>query len=160
MSASLGKGSLIDLTPGGFDINNPWPPEVARFFEAYHHGMQNLSGANIDGSQVTWSPFTMFGPANFGIQTDGINANVSWNLANDPSGHFVQYILVEDHGMTNLYRPGGDLFQNGGFATIDGITPMIGITFAGTNNIPDSGPALALFGIGLLGLLLASRRLV
>jgi hypothetical protein len=148
--ASSAHATLIDLTPGGFNINGPWPQPVIQFFNQFGrgNGFQYLSGANIEGGQVGWSPFTIFGSDNFGIiLPDAANAQVSWNLTNT-GGYFLQYVLLEGaNGIDNLYglRGSGFQFEGGGPVTIDGLTATQSIIFAGTNIVADSGASLSLF---------------
>jgi hypothetical protein len=112
--------NLIDLTPGAFNINEPWPQPVIQFFSHQFgngNGFQFLAGANIKDGQVVWSPFTIFGSDNFGIiLQDPANAQVSWNLTNT-GGYFLQYVLLEGaNGIDNLYglRGPGFQFEGGG----------------------------------------------
>jgi hypothetical protein len=147
--ANSAHATLIDLTPGGFNINQPWPQPVLQFFNHIgRNGFQCLAGANIDGGQVVWSPFTIFGSDNFGIVLqDPPNAQVSWNLTNT-GGYFLQYVLLEGaNGIDNLYglRGPGLQFEGGGPVTIDGLTAIQSIIFAGTNIVADSGASLSLF---------------
>jgi hypothetical protein len=152
--ASSAHATLIDLTPGGFNINQPWPQPVLQFFNHVgRNGVQYLAGANIDGGRVVWSPFTIFGSDNLGIVLqDPANAQVSWNLTNT-GGYFLQYVLLEGvNGIDNLYglRERGFQFEGGGPVTIDGVTAIQvtaiqSITFAGTNIVADSGASLLLF---------------
>jgi hypothetical protein len=91
VSALTAQADLIDLTPGGFAWNN-LPPVFEQFLQRWNHGSTMIiAGANIDGTTVNWSPFCIFGPDNFGIDPQGVNANVTWNLTNT-GGYFMQYI--------------------------------------------------------------------
>jgi hypothetical protein len=121
-TSTLAHATLIDLTPGGFSVNNP-PPAYLQFLKQWLKPATFLiPGANINGSQVDWSPFCLFGPANFSIDSHGTNALVGWNLA-DTNGYIMQYVLVEGQGgFDNLYGITGQSFRfNGmGFVTIDG----------------------------------------
>jgi hypothetical protein len=71
LSASIAHANLIDLTPGGFNLVEPWPDPVAQFFEQIACGTEFLAGANINGNQVYWSPFTIFGDDHFDIDPNG-----------------------------------------------------------------------------------------
>jgi|tagenome__1003787_1003787.scaffolds.fasta_scaffold20405520_2 hypothetical protein len=158
-------GNLIDLTPGGFNINEPWPQPVIQFFNQFDNGngFQFLAGANIQDGQVVWSPFTIFGSDNFGISLqDPANAQVSWNLTNT-GGYFLQYVLLEGaNGIDNLYglRGPGFQFEGGGLVTIDGLTTIQAITFAGTNLVPETVNTgwLLFFAVGGLLLTYKLRR--
>jgi hypothetical protein len=147
--AQSAHATLIDLTPGGFNINQPWPEPVLQFFKHVgRNDFQYLAGANIDGGQVVWSPFTIFGSDNLGIVLqDPPNAQISWNLTNT-GGYFLHYVLLEGaNGIDNLYtlRGPGFRFEGGGPVTIDGLTTIQSIIFAGTNIVADSGASLSLF---------------
>jgi hypothetical protein len=153
LAAGSAHATLIDVTPGGFSLLNP-PPI---FFTVV--ALPQLAGANINGTQVVWSPFEPFGPNQFSITTDGINASISWDLTST-DGFFLQYVLVEGvGGIDNIYRPPNDnqRFQGDGFATIDGLTQIQGIVFFGTNVAPESGTTILFFGLGLCAVVFARR---
>jgi VPDSG-CTERM motif len=150
--------TLIDLTPGGFAWNNR-PPVFERFlFDWNHRTTSIIAGANINGSTVNWSPFTLFGPNNFSINPEGPNADVGWNLTNT-DGYFMQYIWVTGEGDSSqitdhLYRVDSlTRFEGNGFVIIDGFDTITSMVFLGTNTVPDTGTTLFLFGIGLIGLI-------
>jgi hypothetical protein len=167
LSAATSQANLIDLTPGGFAWNN-LPPVFEDFLQRWIHNSTTLiAGANIDGTQVDWSPYTLFGPDNFGIDLLQPNANVSWNLT-DTSGYFMQYIWITGSGdpsqiTDHLYAVSGQFFRydGNGFVTIDGLNPITSIVFFGTNNVPDEANAGALLLLVVSAVLLtyqAQRR--
>ena len=167
LSAATSQANLIDLTPGGFAWNN-LPPVFEQFLQRWNHGdTLIIAGANINGTTVNWSPFTLFGPPNFGINPQQPNANVTWNLT-DTSGYFMQYIWVTGSGGSsqitdNLYGVTGNpfRFEGDGLVTINGLNPITSIVFLGTNVVPDKANTGALFVLAIGALLLtyeAQRR--
>jgi|SRR4030095_8177122 hypothetical protein len=162
LSSSVANATLIDLTPGGFAWNNR-PPVFDKFLRDWNHKVTNLiAGANIDGTTVNWSPFTLYGPANFSIVPQGPNANVSWNLTNT-DGYFMQHIWVtgmgDDSQITNhFYRVGGlTRFEGDGSVIIDGINIITSVAFFGTNAVPETVNTGALLFLAVAGLLLTCR---
>ena len=160
---SSAHANLIDLTPGAFNINEPWPQPVIQFFSHQFgngNGFQFLAGANIKDGQVVWSPFTIFGSHNFGIiLQDPANAQVSWNLTNT-EGYFLQYVLLEGaNGIDNLFglRGPGFQFEGGGLVTIDGLTAIQAIIFAGPNLVPETLNTGLLLFFAVSGLLLTYK---
>jgi hypothetical protein len=159
-TSTLAHATLIDLTPGGFSINNP-PPIVQDFLVQWvHQETTIIAGANINGTQVTWSPFTTFGPGNFSIlMSDPTSALVGWNLTNT-NGYYQQYVLFEGTaGQDNLYRVGGAsrFLDSNEFVTIDGQTAFIAIIFFGSDHVPDALDSLVAFAIAVVGLLLTYK---
>lgn len=154
-TAGIAQANLIDLTPGGFSLLNPFPPAVIKFFNT-----PQLTRANIVNGQPQWVSGEPFGPANFGIQINGASADVSWNLLNT-NGFFTKYVFLEGPNfMANLYTTTGpvDFWRDGsGTVTIDGMSSIISITFSGRNSIPDSGSALEMLAISTTILLLSRR---
>ena len=143
LSATLGRATLIDLTPGGFDLTQPWPEAVLRFF-GFYNGMQYIAGANIVDGHPDWSPFTLFGPEEFSMTLDGPSAaDVGWNLSG--TGFHLQYVFVER-------------FIGNGSVEIDGTIPLLGVVFAGSDEVPDAGYTLMLFGIAITAVVFLHRR--
>jgi len=137
LSATLARANLIDLTPGGFDL------------------------ANIVNGQPVWSPFTPFGPPNFGLTLNpsGTGANVGWNLFG--TGFRGLFVFVESSRLiANLYAiPGRFQFNGDGFVEIDGTIPILGVTFAGKSAVPDGGSTLMMLGIAVGTVVFAGRRI-
>jgi len=164
LSATLARANLIDLTPGGFDLTKPFPTVVQQFFGQYGvrpGTMQNLAGANIVNGQPVWSPFTPFGPPNFGLTLNpsGTGANVGWNLFG--TGFRGLFVFVESSRLiANLYAiPGRFQFNGDGFVEIDGTIPILGVTFAGKSAVPDGGSTLMMLGIAVGTVVFAGRRI-
>jgi hypothetical protein len=73
------------------------------------------------------------------------------------------FVLVESSELiAHLYLiPGGQRFDGTGFIEIDGVIPIGGGVFTGTNfSIPDSGSTLALMGCSIFGLFLLRRKTI
>lgn len=157
LSTSIAHATLIDLTPGGFNLSDPWPTPVIQFFGYYGQSLENLAGANINGNQVDWSPFTPFGEDHFDINLNQPFANVGWDLTG--TGARLRYVFAEsDQLIAHLYAVRGfEMFSGSGEVTIDGEIPLIAITFAGSfGSVPDSGYTIILMVIGLSVILMAS----
>ena len=157
-AVSVARANLIDLTPGGFDLTQPFPTVVEKFFESYGH-MQNIAGANIVNGVPVWSPFTIFGDDHFSISLGTSGADVSWDLTG--TGYRSLFVLVESSDLIgNLYAiPWRQRFSGTGLVD-DGSARIDGVTFTGTNlPVPDAGSTLAMMGFGLLGLCFYARRL-
>jgi hypothetical protein len=155
ITTSFVCANLIDLTPGGFDLTQPFPTAVANFFARYvPGGMENIAGANIVNGQPVWSPFTPFGSDHFGLMlnVNGTGAKADWNLFG--TGFHSMFVFVESSAlMANLYRvPCADQFAGDGFVEIDDTIPLLAVTFTGADSVPDTGSTLTLLGIGVLGL--------
>jgi hypothetical protein len=158
-TTSFARANLIDLTPNGYNIDNPWPLVVTQFFDNYQRDQINLAGANITGNQVTWSPFTIFGDDFFNITPNGATANVSWDLANAQGGYHVGFVLIETNDrISHLYQvPSPDWFSGGGLVTADNVVDITSITFAGSNMIPDDLNVGLMF-LGTFVLLMTFRK--
>ena len=155
---SIARANLIDLTPGGFDLTQPFPTVVEKFFASYGH-MQNIAGANIVNGVPVWSPFTIFGDDHFDITPGTSGADVSWDLTG--TGYRGLFVFVESSSelIGNLYvMPWKQRFSSTGFID-NGPATIDGVTFTGTNlPVPDAGSTLAMMGLGLLGLCFYARR--
>ena len=66
-SASLGRATQIDLTPGGFSPLNP-PPVFVEWEQTYH---QIIAHVDISGNTVTWHPSFPLGGDNFVVDRRG-----------------------------------------------------------------------------------------
>lgn len=155
-TASLAHATLIDLTPGGFDLRQPFPTPVFKFFGQYGFDLENLAGANIVNGQPVWSPFTMFGADKFTLTLNalGTGANLGWDLSN--TDVHLRFVLVESAGLiAHLYGvPGGQAITGDGFGEIDGIILPTAYTFAGSpNGVPDDGWTIFLLALSILVLL-------
>lgn len=154
--------NLIDLTPGGFDLTQPFPVVVANFFRNYGHGMQNIAGALVVNGQPEWSPFTLFGDDQFDLtlNPEGTGADVGWDLSG--TGYHLRFVFVESSDLlAHLYAVrGGELLTGDGFIEIDGMTPILAATFAGGNMTPEGGSTLVLMGLGFVALFFWQRRIL
>jgi hypothetical protein len=152
--AQSAHATLIDLTPGGFYVNNP--PQV--FYDLLMRHSQ-IGGASIDGDNVLWSPFEPFGSNEFSIDLTEPGALVAWKLT-QTAGYMCTFVLVEgvrgvgDH----IYQVRKAEFVTGsGFVTTNGVTPIRSIIFFGSNVVPDSGASLSLF-VGAAAVLIFSHH--
>ena len=156
--ASIAQAGLMDLTPGGYI---GFPPPVVTFFEGFSlNGLQFIASAADQNGQPVWDPFTMFGADNFSVQFDQStnSAVVGWNITG--TGFRLTYILMEPVGglgttKSNLYRVGGGTpVEGSGSVTIDGVTQIENVDFAGTNHpLPEGGWTLGMFAAALIILL-------
>jgi hypothetical protein len=160
LSATLAHANLIDLTPGGFDFNQPWPQPVLYFFGNVGLRFEQLAGANITNGQVIWSPFEPFGDNLFDItlHSGGTGADVAWNLTG--TGFFYPFVLVESAALKgNLYRAQFPGDFDTAFVEIDGTTPPDGITFFGVTSVPDAGSTLMLLAVAMATVIFLRRRI-
>jgi len=161
-SASLGRATQIDLTPGGFSPLNP-PPVFVEWEQTYH---QIIAHADISGNTVTWHPSFPLGGDNFVVDPQEANANISWNLANVHGGSFLCLVtggLKDGSAWVNLYQVSLDQINGSGLVTIDGSTTISAINFFGHMPVPETVNTGALLFFVVLGLLLtyeARRRRV
>jgi hypothetical protein len=150
LAATSAHATLIDETPGGF---TGFPPIFLYVLGGYPL-LHQVAGANINGEEVLWSQFEPFGPDQFSITTDGVDAFVSWNLEGTDS--WVRYILLEGvgAGADHIYRVRGSEARlvGDGLVTIDGVTHIQSIIFYGSNIVPEAGATIALFALALLAL--------
>jgi len=169
-TATVAHANLIDLTPGGFNINNGFPPEFNRFvgleatrqitfFDSAAHGFFAPPPVYLDGWVSKFGALnggTYFFTDLFGHDTS--TANVSWDFSSLP-GWSMRMILVEGgdgpNAWDNLYAVGPRfLITNPGdmVALHDGAI-ISSIAFYGrtpTSPVPDTGSTLMLLGIALL----------
>lgn len=141
--------SLIDITPNGFDENNP--PQ--QFFDVVTH-FKIIAGAEIENNQVTWSPFLTFGSNNFIVTPFDSVTHVTWSV---PDGYRCTFVLLEsEQSVGNIYRVPHNLQiqEPGEFITINNSVPVNIVSFYGTNKIADSGGAFVLMTIALSFLLI------
>lgn len=149
------QASLIDLTPGGYNENSP-PPVVNQFWDQFFiSGMNFIAGAVVRNGQIQWSPFTVFGSANFNLTMNGPNGVAGWDILG--TGYRVRYVWVQSWGVRidNLYLVNGPdhYFSFNDLLTANGITNVGAVTFAGNNgSLPDGGSTAALMGMGLLAM--------
>jgi hypothetical protein len=137
--------TIINLTPGGFNWNNP-PQVVTDWY------------TNVRPSVWLWYPaedfFTVTG---FGTPT----LTLSWNFAHPAT--FQWLFINSNDGPSNFYeiRGGQQSHFGEGTFTIDGITPidatgeLIPLVPFGHPpfETPDAGTTLMLFLIGIVGLM-------
>ena len=108
-AVSIARANLVDLTPGGFDLTQPYPRaftdfivrEVGNritFFDAAHpNGWDSMFGALNGGTYFSTDL----------IGNPGPSANVSWNFTTLP-GWSMSVLLVEGELWGNLYAVGNN----------------------------------------------------
>jgi len=108
-----------------------------------------------------WSPYTIFNTDHFGLtlNADGTGADVNWNLIG--TGFHSLFVFVESSALIgNLYRvPGLDRFEGEGFVEVNGTIPILAVTFAGSNHVPDTGATLIMLGCAVGAIVLLRRRI-
>ena len=153
--------NLIDLTPGGFDLTQSYPPEFFDFINReFYHRITFFDAAHPTG----WD--SMFGALNGGtyfntslIGNPEPTANVSWDFTTLP-GWSMSLLLIEGGLWAHLYGVGGrfDTVDLGDLVTLHDDVDISSLAFYGRNPdsapVPDSGSTFALMGIGLLQLLI------
>jgi hypothetical protein len=162
---SIAFGSLIDLTPGGFNVNDPFPeaftkfivtvnagPRTIMFFDSFYTsptngfptGWVSQYGALHGGDFISFIDFTGPSPV----------TTFSWDFGD--SGFYLTNILAEGDAWAHLYGVGAGIrFIGEGTITLNGIVDINSIAFYGKNinqGVPDSGTTLGLFMIGLVSL--------
>jgi hypothetical protein len=161
---------LIDLTPGGFDIDQGLPPAFERlqthiFFDEAAHGFFDLP----EGTQYLDGWVSRFGALNGGtyfftdlLGRDTPTASIWWDFTNAPNGYWLTTIDVfgrraDGSPWENIYGVSfGQRFEGIGSVTLDGFTTIMGISLYGLNpaTVPDTADTSALFILGLGALLL------
>jgi hypothetical protein len=178
--AGTAHAHLIDLTPGGFDIDQGLPPAFKRlqthiFFDSAAHGVFDT----LEGQQYLDGWVSRFGTLNGGTYfftdlfgRDTPTASISWDFDGAPTGYWLTTIDVfgrraDGSPWENIYGVSvGQRFEGIGSVTLDGFTTIMGISFYGLNpaTVPDSADTSALFILGLgalvLGLRLISRETI
>lgn len=129
------NASLIDLTPGGFNWNNP-PPVVTEWYAN--------TRPHLLLYPTTWNFFQVTG-----LGTTEVT--LTWNL---PPKFTFEYLFVQDQNsnVDFLQVPFSPLLHRG-TVTVTFNTPIMYVTPFGRYNTPDTGSAILLFGLSLLALL-------
>jgi hypothetical protein len=161
--ACSARGTLIDLTPGGFDPNNA-PPVFYEFLtQATQHQFAFFDNATPTG----WT--SLFGELNggtyfdtdlFGHQTE--SAQVSWDFSALP-GYSMSRLLIfgrDDAGMAwmNLYTvPHNFRLFNLDQIMLHADADILSISFYGrtpNSPVPDTGTTIGLLAIAFCALVL------
>jgi hypothetical protein len=164
MCAMTAYAHLIDLTPGGFQVENGIPKafeEMQRhtFLDEAAHGVFN-DGQLLDGWVSLYGALnggTFFNTDLFGRDTPF--AGMSWDMAGAPDGLWMGMIMTTSVSTGevwyNIYRVSQDeLFEGSGTVVAGGSGIINSIAFFGTNHpVPDNGTSILLFASGLLVLL-------
>jgi hypothetical protein len=161
-TASVAHANLIDLTPGGFNVDNA-PPAFYEFLHQWNqHHFEFFDNATPDG----WT--SLYGILNGGtyFNTDlighpGQSANVSWDFSTLP-GWSMSRILVDGRAADgtaweNIYAVPHSFREFDALETVwlhDGVD-ISSISFFGRwpgSPVPDSGSTLLLSALGLAAL--------
>jgi hypothetical protein len=161
---SIAFGSLIDLTPGGFNVNDPFPEAFTKFIVTVNAGPRTIMffdsfyTSPTNGFPTGW--VSQYGALHGGdfIHIDLTGpvpvTTFAWDFGD--SGFYLTNVLTEGDAWAHLYGIGaGTRFTGEGTITLNGIIDINSIAFYGKNinqGVPDTGTTLGLFVIGLLGL--------
>jgi len=177
---SAAHANLIDLTPGGFNIDHGLPPAFHRlqthiFFDEAAHGYFDTPS----GTQYYDGWVSQYGALNGGtyfdtnlfVLGDIASASISWNFNGAPNGYWLSTVDVfgrraDGTPWENIYGGRwGERFLNleDQIVTLDGITTIMGISFYGLNTVPDEANTgtLLLVAVSAIAILLtyeAQRR--
>lgn len=151
--AMTAQAHLIELTPGGFNVDEGLPPA---FFQLsgqtfFDQAVQDFPGWPTNG----W--VSQFGRINGGVffNTDLIGrstqvAAVSWNMFGEPDHYFMYMIDVfgrdaDGRPWENIYGvTGAEWFEGSGIVRVHEDTRIMGISFYGSNFVSDTGSTLML----------------
>jgi hypothetical protein len=166
-TASIAHANLIDLTPGGFDVNNA-PPAFFEFIsEEVQHQFDFFDSATPNG----W--VSLYGILNGGtyfntdlIGNPGQSTSVSWDFSTLP-GWSMSRLLLEGRAQDgtawdNLYAVPNSFRNFDALETVlihDGVD-ISSISFFGRwpgSPVPDNGSTLLLSALGLAGLFVAIK---
>jgi len=158
LSPVLAHAHLIDLTPGGFNTDNGFPPQFIQFLKMeVRHAFTFFDEATPN----CWVSRYGILPGGTYFSTDLIGqhtptANVSWNFSALP-GWSMSRLLVfgrDENGKAwdNLYgvATGFKLSDSGDVVTLHGDEEIFSIAFYGRtprSPVPDSGSTLLLFAL-------------
>jgi len=169
---SAAHANLIDLTPGGFNIDNGLPQAFHRlqtqiFFDQAAHGVFGPPPRYYNGwvSQYgTLNGGTYFFTNLFDLG-DTPSASIWCNFNGAPNGYWLSTIDVfgrrsDGTAWENIYAvPWGDRFLSPGdqIVTLDGITTIMGISFYGLNpaTVPEKVNTAAILLLAVSAILLA-----
>ena len=164
-TASVAHANLIDLTPGGFNVDNA-PPEFYQFLQQWNqHHFDFFDSATPNG----WA--SQYGILNGGtyfftdlIGHPGQSTNVSWNFSTLP-GWSMSRLLLEGRAQDgtawdNIYAVPNNYREFDSLETAlihDGVD-IFQISFFGRwpgSPVPDSGSTALLSALGLAALVAA-----
>jgi hypothetical protein len=168
VSALTAHANLIDLTPGGFNVDNA-PPAFFQFLNEWNiHEFDFFDEARVIAPYHGW--VSQYGILNGGtyFNTDLFSldptptANVSWNFTTLP-GYSMSVLLLfgrapDGTDWNNLYSvPFGYRFTDSDFVTLNGIVDIQSISFFGRwpgSPVPENGWTFWLFlsALALIGL--------
>lgn len=167
------RATLIDLTPGGFDVGT-FPPPFLEFLrqQASHtllfYDSMSAVPYTINGTTYPGGWVSQFGILNGGtyffchIDQSGPvpETTISWDFTG--TDFFLKDVLVEgNNGWANLYRVSNPRLPAEGSVTIDGVLDIYQIAFYGINpnQVPDTSSTLGLLVLAVAGLVAWKRKL-
>ncbi len=175
---SAAHANLIDLTLGGFNIDQGLPPSFHRlqtqiFFDEAAHGVFGPPPTYYNGWVSQYGALngeTYFFTTLFTLG-DTPSASIWWNFNGAPNGYWLSTIDVfgrraDGTPWENIYAvPRGDRFLSPGdqIVTLDGIVTIMGISFYGLNpaTVPEKVNTGAILLLAVSAILLtheAQRR--
>lgn len=162
----IAPGSLIDLTPGGFDPGNPFPLVFNQWlghkpgqFKNYQF-FDSMYAQPANGFPAGW--VSLFGALNGGtyffadIDVTGPvpTTTISWDFTG--TDFYLKFVLADGFERSNLFAvPYLQRLESSGTIVIDGIDNIQNLSFYGNipgTTIPDAGSTIGLFFIGLASL--------
>jgi hypothetical protein len=158
IAATTAHAHLIDLTPGGYNNNDP----IERYKNADNEWFHHTFFDDVSRFYGTWT--SLYGHLNGGtyfftdfVGQDTTTAHVWWDMTGEPHGYWMSmlYIVGIEDGeyWGNVYRVTKDeWFNSGGNLLVRAHEGALitDVAFAGTNHvIPDTGATLGLFFTGL-----------
>ncbi len=175
---SAAHANLIDLTLGGFNIDQGLPPSFHRlqtqiFFDEAAHGVFGPPPTYYNGwvSQYGALNGETYFFTNLFTLGDTPSASIWWNFNGAPNGYWLSTIDVfgrraDGTPWENIYAvPRGDRFLSPGdqIVTLDGIVTIMGISFYGLNpaTVPEKVNTGAILLLAVSAILLtheAQRR--
>jgi hypothetical protein len=156
-TASVAHANLIDLTPGGFDPNNPPQVYIDWVNNNYNQNAFGIAYENLNG----WVPGFLQPPLFTSTSLGDSTATLSWNLIGTPYS-FGWLFVGGPNGLVNMYQVSLDQMLNGNaIITINGEFSISQLGIYGPVAIPtpDNGSTFLLLGFGLAALVGARMAL-
>jgi hypothetical protein len=152
IAAGTSQATLIDETPGGFNVDDINLPPA--WFEAISR--KHLAGGNVRDGDFVWSPFEPYGPNEFSVTLLGdlTGAMISWNVPQP-----LLYVLVEGVGGTDhIYSTVSTERLNGSATvTINDRTNIQAVLFISPERfvfpVDEAGTGAVLLVLGLASIL-------
>jgi hypothetical protein len=152
---SIALGSLIDLTPGGFNVLNPPPVYVDWRDNHFNH---DSFGTAFYTTGLGWDRHFLGSPLfELTLADSGRVATLSWNLTGTPYSFTFLFVGTGPDGTLNMYRVSDDQLRVGeAIVTINDFYPITALGIYGLRppvlSVPDFSSTIGLFLIGLVSL--------